>query len=64
MPAPAVTYVVPSQQLPPVYSTTTVSTDLVYPQFSFTAVEPSAPCVDGSLSPVEEFTGPMYDQVL
>ena len=57
-------YVVPSQQLPPVYSTTAVSTDLVYPQFSYTAVEPSAPCVDGSLPPVEEFTGPMDDQVL
>ena len=29
MPAPAVTYVVPSQQFPPVFSTTTVTTDLV-----------------------------------
>ena len=49
---------------PPVYSTTTVTTDLVYPQFSSTAVEPSAPCVVGSLPPVEEFTEPVYDQVL
>ena len=51
MPAPAVTYVVPGQQFPPVYSTTTVTTDLVYPQFSSTAVEPSTPCVVGSLPP-------------
>ena len=64
MPAPAVTYVVPSQQLPPVFSTTTVTTDLVYPQFSSTAEEPYAPCVVGSLPPVEEFSAPVYDQVL
>ena len=55
-PAPAVTYVVPSQQLPPVYTTTTVTTDdnldmisLVYPLFSSTAVEPYAPRVVDSL---------------
>ena len=63
-PAPAVTYVVPSQQFTPVFSTTTVTTDLVYPQFSSTAVVPSSPCVVGSLPPVEEFTKPVYDQVL
>ena len=32
-------------------------------QFSSTAVEPFAPRVVGSLPPVEEFTGPVYDQV-
>ena len=69
-PVPAVTYVVPSQQLPPVYTTTTVTTDddldmisLVYPQFSSTAVEPFAPRVVDSLLPLEEFTEPVYDQV-
>ena len=57
-PTPAVTYVVPSQQLLFVYTTTTVITDvnldiigLVYPQFSITAVEASAPQVVGSLPP-------------
>ena len=69
-PAPAVTYVVPSQQLPPVYTTTTVTSDgnldlisLVYPQFSSTAVEPFAPRVVDSLPPVEEFSAPVYHQV-
>ena len=61
--APVTEYVAPAK-VPPVYSTTTVTSDLVYPQFSSTAVEPSAPCVVGSLPPVEEFTGPVYDQVL
>ena len=61
--APVTEYVAPAQ-VPPVFSTTTVTTDLVYPQFSSTAVVPSAPCVVGSLPPVEEFTGPVYDQVL
>ena len=49
-PAPAVTLSAPRQQLPPVYTTTTVTTDvnlhftgLVKPQFSMTAVEASAP---------------------
>ena len=61
-PAPAVTYDAPSQQLPPVYTMTTVTTDvnldiigLVNPQFSSTAVEASAPQVVGSLPPLEEF---------
>ena len=63
MPAPTVTYVVPSQQLPPVFSTTSVTTGLVYPQFSNPAVVPSAPCVVGSLPPVEEFSAPVYDHV-
>ena len=63
MPALSVTYVVPSQQLPPVYSTTTVTTDSVYPQISSTAVEPVAPRVVVSLPPVEEFSAPVYDQV-
>ena len=69
-PAPAGTYVVHSQQLLPVYTTTTVTTDdnldmisLVYPQFSSTAVEPFAPLVVDSLLPLEEFTEPVYDQV-
>ena len=60
--APVTEYVAPAQ-VPPVYSTTTVTTDLVYPQFSSTAVEPSAPCVVGSLPPVEEFTEPVDDHV-
>ena len=69
-PAPAVTFVVPSQQLPPVHTTTTVTNGdnsdmfgLVYPQFSTTAVEPYAPRVVGSLLPLEEFIGPVCDQV-
>ena len=69
-PAPAVTYVVPSQQSPPVYTTTTVTTDdnldmtgLVYLQFSSIAVEPFAPHVVGSLPPLEEFTEHVYNQV-
>ena len=69
-PAPAVTYVVPSQQLPPVYTTTTVTTDdnldmtgLVNPQFSSTAVEPFPPNVVGPLPPMEEFTEAVYSQV-
>ena len=60
--APVTEYVAPAQ-VPPVYSTTTVTADLVYPQFSSTAVEPYAPCVVGSLRPLEEFTEPVYDQV-
>ena len=35
----------------------------VGPQFSTTAVDPYAPRVVGSLPPVEEFTGPVFDQV-
>ena len=61
--APVTEYVAPAQ-VPPIYSTTTVTTDLVYPQFSSTAVVPSAPCVVGSLPPVDEFTGPVHNQVL
>ena len=63
MPAPAVTYVVPSQLFPPVFSTTTVTTGLVCPQFSSTAMELFAPCVVGSLPPVEEFIVPVYAHV-
>ena len=70
-PAPAVTFVVPSQQLPPVYSTTAVTTGdssdmfrLVYPHFSSTAVEPFAPVVVGSLPPAEGFTEPVYNHAL
>ena len=69
-PALAVTYVVPNQQLPPVYTTTTVTTDdnfnmtgLVYPQFSSTAVEPFPPHVVGPLPPLEEFSEPVFSQV-
>ena len=47
--------------VPPVYSTTTVTADLVYPQFSSTAVEPFAPVVVGSLPPAEGFTEPVYN---
>ena len=60
--APVAEYVAPAL-VPPVYSTTTVTTGLVYPQFSSTAVVPSAPCVVGSLPPVEEFIEPVYDHV-
>ena len=59
-PAPAVTSDGHSQQLPPVYTTTTVTTDvnldilgLVYPQLSSTAVEPFSPQVVGSLPPLK-----------
>ena len=69
-PAPAVTSDIPTQQLPPVYTTTTVTTDdnldmtsLVYPQFSSTAVEPYAPRIVGSLPPLEEFSAPGYNPV-
>ena len=61
--APVTEYVAPAL-VPPVYSTTTVTTGLVYPQFSSSAVVPSAPCVVGYLPPVEEFTEPVYVQVL
>ena len=61
--APVTEYVAPAL-VPPVYSTTTVTTGLVYPQFSSIAVVPYAPCVVGSLPPVEEFSEPVYDQVL
>ena len=64
-PAPAVTSDAHSQQLPPVYTITTGTTDvtldiigLVYPQFSSTAVEPFSPQVVGSFSPLE-FDAPM-----
>ena len=60
-PAPAVTHAVPSQQLHPAYTVTTVipdvnfdTTGLVNPQFSITAVEASASQVVGSLPPSEQ----------
>ena len=69
-PAPAVTFDAPSQQLPPVFSTATVATDvnlditgLMSLQFSSTAVEASAPQVVVSLPPFEEFTEPVYNHV-
>ena len=67
-PAPAV--VVHSHQLFLVLSTATIATDdnfdmagLVYPQFSSTAVEPSAPQAVVSVPPFQEFTEPVYNQV-
>ena len=64
-PAPAVTSDAHSQQLPPVYTTTTVTTDdnlditgLMYPQFSSTAVEPFSPHVVGSLPPWKSLLSP------
>ena len=61
---------VPSQQLPPTYTVTAVTTGvkldtavLVSPQFSGTAVEASAPQIVGSLPPFAEFTEPVYNQV-
>ena len=69
-PAPAVTSDAHSQQLPPVYTTTTATTDdnldmtgLLYPQFSSTAVEPFAPHVVGPLPPLKEFTEPVYNHI-
>ena len=69
-PVPAVTSDAHSQQLPPVYTTTTVTADdnldiigLVYPQFSSIAVEPFSPQVVGFLSRVEEFDAPVYKQI-
>ena len=60
----------PSQQFPPAYTmaavTTGVSLDttgLVNTQCSITAVEDSAPQVDGSLSPLDEFAAPVYNRV-
>ena len=69
-PAPVFGFVAPRQQLPPVYTTATVDTDVnldsagsVNPQFSSSAMETSAPQVIGSLPPVEEFDAPVYNQV-
>ena len=78
-PAPVIEYIVPAlaktravscQQLPPVYTTTAVNTDvnfdttgLVNPQFSNTAFEATAPQVVGSLPPFEAFDAPVYNQV-
>ena len=69
-PVPAVTSDVHSQQLPPVYTTTTVTADdylditgLMYPQFSSTAVESFSPRVVGSPPPLEEFTEAVYNPV-
>ena len=69
-PVPTVTYVVPSQQLPPVHNTTTDTfddnldmTSLVYTQFSNTAVDPFAPHVVDSFPPLEKFTEPVYSPV-
>ena len=69
-PAPTVILPVPSQQLPSVFSTAAVATDvnldisgLVNPQFSGTAVEASAPQAVVSVPPFEEFTEPVYSQV-
>ena len=69
-PAPAVTSDAHSQQLPPVYTTTTVTTDvnldtsdLVHPQFSFPAVEAFSPQVVGSLPPLDEFVALVYSQI-
>ena len=66
-PSPAMTYVVPSQQLPPAHTITTVTADvnfdipcLVNPQFSITAV---APQVVGSLPPLQEFDALVYNQI-
>ena len=69
-PAPALTSDAHCQQLPPVHTTTTVTTDdnldmtgLVCPQFSSSAEELSAPHVVDSRHPLEEFTEPVYNQV-
>ena len=62
-PAPAVTFVVPSQQLPPVYTHENGHywRQLRYAQFGVPAIFHH--CSGGSLPPVEEFTEPVYDQV-
>ena len=69
-PAPAVTFSVPSQQLHPAYTMTTVTTDvnldiigLVYPQYSGTTVDPFSPQVVGSLPPSEEFDAPVCNEI-
>ena len=69
-PASAVTHAVPSQQLPPAYTTATVATDvnlditvLLSSQFSSTAVEASAPHGVGSHPPITGFTEPVYNHV-
>ena len=61
-PSSAVTSDAHSQQLPPVYTATTVTsdvnldtTDLVHPQFSSQVV--------GSLPPLDEFDAPVYSQI-
>ena len=67
-PAPAVTCAASSQQSPPAYTMTTVTTGvnlditcLMNPQFSITAVEASAPQVVWFLFPLEEFAAPVYN---
>ena len=69
-PATSVILPVPSQQLPPIFFTATVATDvnfdvtgLVSPQFSGTALEASAPQAVVSVPPFEELTEPEYNQV-
>ena len=61
---------VPSQQLPPAYTTTTDTTDdnfdttdLVHPQFSFPAVKAFSPQVVGSLPSFDEFDAPVYNRI-
>ena len=69
-PAPSVTFATPGQQLPPAHVmaavTTGVSRDttvVVNPHCLITAVEASVPQVDGSISPLDEFAAPVYNQV-
>ena len=68
--APAVTLAASSQQLPPAYTMTTVTTDdnfdftdLVNTQFSIPAVELFFPQVVGSLPPSDEIHVPVYEQI-
>ena len=61
-PAPGVTLSVPIQQLLPACTTTTDTTDLVYPQFSFPAVGAFSPPVVGSL-PLDEFDALVYNRI-
>ena len=68
--APAVTLAASSQQLPPAYTMTTVTTDdnfdftdLVNTQFSIPAVELFFPQVVGSLPPSDEIHVLVYEQI-
>ena len=69
-PALAVSLAVPRQQLLPAHTTTTDTTDdnfditdLVNPKFSISAVEAYPLQVVGSLSPLEEFVVPVFNQI-
>ena len=68
--APAPTHVTPSEQFSPACTVTAVatgvnldSTGLVNPQCAIAAVEASAPQIVSSVSHLEEFDAPVYNQI-